>query len=60
MIIVRPIGLYKIPVRVMVRHRKLVELRKEIAKAQKIEKISYKPKRHLNHPDMKDINKQFI
>jgi len=47
----------KIPVRVLVRHKKWQELRKEVANAESLDELSEKALKHLNHPDMEDLKK---
>ena len=56
-IIARLLELDKIPVRVMVRHKKWMELRKEISKANNKNQLSEKAKKHQNHPDLQDLIK---
>ncbi|WGI17611.1 hypothetical protein [Methanonatronarchaeum sp. AMET-Sl] len=55
-IIAKLLGIPKIPVRVLARHKKWQKLRKEIATKNK-ENLTEKSKKHLNHPDMKDLTK---
>jgi len=46
----------KIPVNILARHKKWQELREEIANADSKDELSDRALKHLNHPDMEDIN----
>ncbi|WP_143406902.1 hypothetical protein [Methanonatronarchaeum thermophilum] len=60
--IVKVLKIEKIPARILVRHKKWQEIRKEVYEADYIEELSKKAKINLNHPDLHDIlkNKNFV
>jgi hypothetical protein len=53
--IVKLVGVEKIPVRVLLRHRLWQDLRDEVRSVSDIEKLSARARRYLGHPDLQDL-----
>ena len=54
-IVARALGLERIPVRVLVRHKRWQALRAEVHDATTVSELSSKAKTHLDHPDMRAV-----